>query len=134
MEARKAVSGDMENIKEKFLQSHLLQDDHKGFLEDVEITLTNKMQGSDSTKREYQWMRTLKTLHPDGLSIKSNYSFFLCSLGNIWSLATLTFPWEPKIVFCLKEVKISCAGCILQELLCNGGLSLGQNFWILLRF
>ena len=43
MEARKAVSGDMENIKEKFLQSHLLQDDHKGFLEDVEITLTNKM-------------------------------------------------------------------------------------------
>ena len=53
MDARKAVSGDMEKIKEKFLQSHFFEDDNEGFLEDVEIRLTNKMQGSDSTKREY---------------------------------------------------------------------------------
>ena len=31
----------------KFLQSHLLRDDHKGFLEDVEVRLTDKTQGSD---------------------------------------------------------------------------------------
>ena len=37
----------------KFLQSHLLQDDHKGFLEDVEVRLIDKIQGSDPTKWEY---------------------------------------------------------------------------------
>ena len=39
MEARKAENGDMENVKQKFLQSHFLKDDHKGFLEDVEVRL-----------------------------------------------------------------------------------------------
>ena len=29
MEAGKAESGDMENVKDKFLQSHFLQDDQK---------------------------------------------------------------------------------------------------------
>ena len=37
MEARKAENGDMENFKQKFLQYHFLQDDRKGFLEDVEV-------------------------------------------------------------------------------------------------
>ena len=53
----------------KFLQSHFLQDDHKGFLEDVEVRLIDKAQGSDPTKREYYWMRTLKTLYPADLNI-----------------------------------------------------------------
>ena len=64
MEARKAEKGDMENVKQKFLQSHFLQDDHKGFLEDVEVRLIDKTQGSDPT---------LKTLYPDGLNIESDY-------------------------------------------------------------
>ena len=38
MEARKAENGDMESFKQKFLQSHFSQDDHKGFLEDVVLT------------------------------------------------------------------------------------------------
>ena len=38
------------------------QDDHKGFLEDAELRLIDKTQGSDSTKRQYYWMRTPKTL------------------------------------------------------------------------
>ena len=50
MEARKAETGDMENVKQKFLQSHVLQDDHKGFLGDVEVRLIDKAQGSDPTK------------------------------------------------------------------------------------
>ena len=81
MEARKAETGDMENVKQKFLQSHALQDNHKGFLEDVEVRLIDKAQGSDPTKREYYWMRTLKTLHPDGLNIESDYYnllFYYC--------------------------------------------------------
>ena len=73
MEARKAESGDMENVKQKFLQSHVLQDDHKGFLEDVEVRLIDKTNGSDPTKREYYWLRTLKTLYPDGLNTERDY-------------------------------------------------------------
>ena len=62
MEARKADNGNMENVKQTFLQSHFLQGDEKGFLEDVEVRLIDKAQGSDPAKREYYWMRTLKTL------------------------------------------------------------------------
>ena len=63
----------MENVKQKFLETYFLQDDHKVFLEDVEVRLIDKTQGSDPTKREYYWMRTLKTLHPDGLNVESVY-------------------------------------------------------------
>ena len=56
-----------------FLQNHFLQDDHHGFLEDVEVTLIDKTQASDLTKRKYYWMRTLKTLYPDGLNLESDY-------------------------------------------------------------
>ena len=73
MEARKTENGDRENAKQKFLQSHSLQDNHKGFLEDVEVRLIDKTQGSDPTKREYYCMRTLKTLYPDDLNIQSDY-------------------------------------------------------------
>ena len=43
----------MENVKQKFLQSHFLQPDHKGFLKDVEVRLIDKTQASDLTKREF---------------------------------------------------------------------------------
>ena len=51
--ARKAASGKIETCKQQFLQNHFLQDDHHGFLADVEVTLIDKTQASDSTKREY---------------------------------------------------------------------------------
>ena len=60
MEARKAENGDMENVKQKFLQSHFLQDDHKGLLEAVEVRLIDKLQGFDPTKREYYWREHLR--------------------------------------------------------------------------
>ena len=44
----------------------------KGFLEDVEVRLIDKTQGSDPTKREYYWMRKIKTFFPDGLKIESD--------------------------------------------------------------
>ena len=50
MEARKTENGDMENVKQKFLQNHFLQDDHKDFLENVEVRLSDKTQCSDPTK------------------------------------------------------------------------------------
>ena len=72
-DARKAASGNIESCKQQFLQNHFLQDDHHGFLEDVEVTLIDKTQASDPTKREYYWMGTLKTLYPDGLNLESDY-------------------------------------------------------------
>ena len=52
-EARKGESDNMENVKQKFLQIHFLQPDHKGFLKDVEVRLIDKTQGSDPTMREF---------------------------------------------------------------------------------
>ena len=71
-EARKAESGNIENVKQKILQS-IFQPDHKGFLKDMEVRLIDKTQGSDPIKREFYWMKTLKTLYPDGLNIESDY-------------------------------------------------------------
>ena len=56
---RKAEGGKMENVKQKFLQSHFLQPDHKDFIKDVEVRLIDKTQGSDPTKQKFYWMRTL---------------------------------------------------------------------------
>ena len=63
----------MEDVKQKFLQSHFLQRDHQSFLKDVEVRLIDKTQASDPTKREFYWMRTLRTLYPDGLNIENDY-------------------------------------------------------------
>ena len=91
-----AWSSSLENVKQDFLHSHSLQDDHKGFMENIKVRLTDKTQGSDSTKQEYCWMRTLKTLYPDNLNTESNYQLPLCSLGYVKSLPMLIFSWEPK--------------------------------------
>ena len=63
----------MEDVKQKFLQSHFLQRDHQSFLKDVEVRLIDKTQASDPAKREFYWMRTLRTLYPDGLNIENDY-------------------------------------------------------------
>ena len=49
-----------------------MKDDHHGFQEDAEVTLFDKTQASDPTKREFYWMRTLKTLYPNGLNYESD--------------------------------------------------------------
>ena len=72
-DGRKAESGDMGNVKQKFLQSYFLQCDHQGFLKYVEVRLIDKTQISDLTKGEFYWMGTLRTLYPDGLNIESDY-------------------------------------------------------------
>ena len=71
--ARKAASGNIESRKQQFLENHFLQDDHHGFLEDVEVTLIHKTQASDLTKRECYWMGTFKSLYPYGLNLESDY-------------------------------------------------------------
>ena len=72
-DVKKAESGDLENVKQNFLQSYFLQRDHQGFLNDVKVRLIDKTQASDPTKREFYWMRTLRTLYPDGLNSESDH-------------------------------------------------------------
>ena len=62
-----------EEIKQKFLYEHFLKDDHHGFEKDVSICLIDKTQSSDPHKREYYWMRILKTLAPFGLNTEDTY-------------------------------------------------------------
>ena len=41
---------------------------HNGFLKDCTITLSNKTDGADPTRREEYWRRVLKTVSPYGLN------------------------------------------------------------------
>ena len=50
---RTAENSDWENFKQKSLQSHILQEDHKGFLEDAEVRLIIKTRGSVAATSEY---------------------------------------------------------------------------------
>ena len=61
-QARKVESSNIKNLKLKFLQSNVIQLDHKGFLKDAKVRLIDKTQCSEPTKREFYWTRTLKTL------------------------------------------------------------------------
>ena len=59
-----------EKCMQECLYSHFENEGHNGFLEDVSITLIDKTDGSDPTKRETFWMHTLKTLAPCGLNLE----------------------------------------------------------------
>ena len=72
-DARKVENGNMENVKQTFLQSLFLQSNHQALLKDENIKLTDKTQTSHPTKWEFHWMRILRTLYPDGLNIGSDY-------------------------------------------------------------
>ena len=37
----------MKKVKQKFLQSHILQSDHQGFFKDIEVRLIDKTQASE---------------------------------------------------------------------------------------
>ena len=83
-----------------------MQDDHKEFLEDVEVRLIDKTQGSETTNQEYYRMGTLKTLYSGDLKNESDNDVPVCSSGNIWSLAML-------IAFYLKVLQNYCVSCLL---------------------
>ena len=68
---RKFLRG--EEIKQKSLHEHFLSDSHQSFEEDVSICLIDKTDPSDPHKREYYWMRTLKTIAPFGLNTEETY-------------------------------------------------------------
>ena len=67
---RKFLKG--EEIKQKSLHEHFLSDS-ESFEEDVSICLIDKTDSSDPHKREYFWVRTLKTIAPFGLNTEETY-------------------------------------------------------------
>ena len=63
---RKAKRG--EEHMQPLIFEHFSSNDHNGFLEDCSITLIDKTDGSDPTRREEYWRRVLKTVTPYGLN------------------------------------------------------------------
>lgn len=68
-----AETGNMENVKQNFLQNHFLQIDNQGFLKNIEVRLIDKEQVSDPIKRWFYRMRRLRTLYFDGLNDERAY-------------------------------------------------------------
>ena len=58
-----------ESCMQEHLYRHFSSPGHRGFLNDVSVTLIDKTDGSDPKKREDYWMKTLKTMAPYGLNI-----------------------------------------------------------------
>ena len=67
------------------LFEHFAADNHNCFLTDCSITLIDKTDGSDPTRREEYWRKVLKTVAPYGLNIKlmvSSTRFYTFFLGS----------------------------------------------------
>ena len=64
---RRACKG--AEMRQKHLHEHFMGEDHQGLEKDVEITLIDKTDTSDPTKREDFWIRTLGTMAPKGLNM-----------------------------------------------------------------
>ena len=62
---------EISNIKVLFQHYISIAEGHNGFLEDVSITLIDKTDGSNPTKRETFCMHTLKTLALYGLKVEN---------------------------------------------------------------
>ena len=54
---------------QNYFHQHFLSEDHHGLLEDCKITLIDKTDSSDPTRREFFWMYERKTFAPLGLNI-----------------------------------------------------------------
>ena len=66
---RKALRGEEHMQPELF--EHFAADNHSCFLTDCSITLIDKTDGSDPTRREEYWRKVLKTVAPYGLNTLS---------------------------------------------------------------
>ena len=54
----------------RIFHQHVLIEGHDGLVNDCEITLIDKTDSSDPTRREFFWIRLLKTYYPLGLNIE----------------------------------------------------------------
>ena len=54
---------------QEHLYKHFKSEGHTEFLDDISVTLIDKTDSSNLTKRENYYMRTLKTFVPYGLNV-----------------------------------------------------------------
>ena len=64
-------------LKQNYFHQHFLSENHHGLFEDCEIRLIDKTDTSDPTRREFFWMRKLKTLTPLRLNVLEGVWYFL---------------------------------------------------------
>ena len=57
---------------QEHIYKHFESEGHTEFLDDVSITFIVKTYGSNPTKRENYWMRTLKTFASYGLNVEDS--------------------------------------------------------------
>ena len=62
------------------LFEHFASNGHNGFLEDCTITLIDKTDGADPTRREEYWRRVLKTVSAYGFNTVARRSHILARL------------------------------------------------------
>ena len=58
--------------KQQHLYEHFYSSNHNCFISDVSVTFIEKIDPSDSLKREYYWRSTLKTVASFGLNIEES--------------------------------------------------------------
>ena len=95
-----------EEIKQKSLHQHFLSEGHQSFEDEVSICVIDKTDPSDPHKKEYYWMRALKTISPFGLNTEETY----------WAVNTITcFSSVRSVLLLLKVCKSDF--CIVTLLL-----------------
>ena len=60
---------------QNYFHQHFLSDRHNGLLNDSEVIFIGKTDPWDPTRREFFWMRVLKTIAPLGLNIHEGYDY-----------------------------------------------------------
>ena len=57
---------------QEHLYKHFESECHSDFRDNVSVILIDRTDGSNPTKRETCWMRTLRTIAPYGLNLKND--------------------------------------------------------------
>ena len=70
---RNAADGGKPN--QNYFHQHFLSNGNNELMNDCEITFIDKTDPSDPTRREFFWMRVLKTIAPLGLNIDVGYDY-----------------------------------------------------------
>ena len=55
---------------QSYFHQHFLREGHHSLLNGCEIIIIDKTDASDPTRREFFWMRLLKTIYPLGLNVE----------------------------------------------------------------
>ena len=102
---RHAADGGTTN--QNYFHQHFLSDGHNGLMNDCEFIFKDKTDFSDPTRREFFWMRVLKTIAPSGLNIDEGYDY------QFWST---TYSISPCDMLRLNDsVMIIYSCCTLQQ-------------------